>query len=161
MDVFHEKLNELIVNAFRSVLKIEEQTLRKLEKVSLSINEMHLIEAVGKEEGKGQTISEIARELSLSLPSVTVAVNKLEKKGLLQKRRKTDDGRAVVITQTELGYKIERVHHRFHENMVRSIADGMTDKEKEALLKGMEKLNLYFNKKLTEESVSQPVQGRG
>lgn len=148
MDAFCESLNDLLANAFRSVLKIEEQMLRRMSTLSLSISEMHLLEAVGKGDTQGRTVSETAKELSLSLPSVTVAVNKLEKKGLLQKAKAAEDGRSVLLSLTEVGQKVERIHQHFHENMVMGIARDMDETEKAALLKGMVKLNQYFDRKL-------------
>lgn len=148
MDTFTAQLNELLFNAFQSVLKIEEQILHSMGKLQLSISEIHLLEAVSKGGDQGQQISALARELSLSPPSVTVAVKKLEKKGMLQKVKGAADGRTVSITLTELGAKVDRVHHRFHENMVRNIAVDLTGPEREVLLHAMEKLNEYFNRRL-------------
>ena len=151
MDVFCHNLNELLMRAFRSVLKIEEQMLSGMGQYSLTINEMHMLEAVANQGNPGCTISELAKALSLKLPSITVAVNKLEKKGLLKKERAAGDGRSVLVTLTELGVKLERIHDRFHESMVRNIARDMDGNEKAALLLGMEKLNLYFDRKLTSD----------
>lgn len=148
MDAFHESLNDLLIGAFRSVLKIEEQMLRNMGQLHLSISEMHLLEAVGKGGEQGRTVSETANELSLTLPSVTVAVSKLEKKGLLIKSKSRDDKRAVSLSLTGLGEKVNRVHQHFHENMVKSIARDMSEEEKDALLKGMKRLNLYFENRL-------------
>lgn len=150
MDAFCESLNELLANAFRSVLKIEEQMLRGMGALKLSITEMHLLEVVGQDAGAGRTVSETAKKLSLTVPTVTVAVNKVEKKGLLRKTKAVDDGRSVILTLTEMGQKVDRIHHHFHENMVRSIAKDMDEVEKAALLKGMRQLNVYFNRKLTK-----------
>jgi len=151
MDVFCQNLNELLMRAFRSVLKIEEQMLSGMGQYHLSISEMHMLEAVAKESNRGRTISELAKALSLKMPSITVAVNKLEKKGLLKKEKAAEDGRSVLVTLTELGAKLERIHQRFHENMVKSISRDMDGDEKAALLRGMEKLNMYFDRKLTSE----------
>lgn len=148
MDAFCAMLNELLVNTFRSVLKYEEQMLRNMGSLHLSISEMHLLEAVGMGLGQGRTVSETAKALSLTLPSVTVAVNKLEKKGLLSKAKAADDKRTVWLSLTDLGEKVNRVHQHFHENMVKSIARDMDETEKRALLKGMEKLNRFFDHKL-------------
>jgi Transcriptional regulators len=151
MDVFCHNLNALLMRAFRSVLKIEEQMLSGMGQYQLSINEMHMLEAIANEANQGRTISELAKALSLKMPSITVAVNKLEKKGLLKKERAAEDGRSVLVTLTELGAKLERIHQRFHESMVKNISRDMDEAEKTALLRGMEKLNLYFDKKLPHE----------
>jgi DNA-binding MarR family transcriptional regulator len=150
MDAFYESLNRLLIIAFRSVLKLEEQTLRKMTPRGLSISEFHLIECVGEGEGGRRTVTELAKQLSLSLPSVTVAVNKLEGKGFLTKARDSKDGRAVYIALTDLGTRVNRLHQHFHELMIHQIADGMSPAEREALLHGISKLNGYFTKKLAE-----------
>lgn len=150
MDAFCESLNELLVNAFRSVLKIEEKMLQGMSALKLSISEIHLLEVVGHDAEAGRTVSETAKKLSLTVPTVTIAVNKLEKKGLLCKTKATADGRAVILTLTESGQKVDRIHHHFHESMVKNIAEGMDESEKAALLKGMLQLNSYFNRKLAQ-----------
>ena len=89
MKPFEEQLNAVIVDTYRSILKVEETILKRSDKIDLTINEMHLIESVGKGKNKQRTISEIAEDLGITLPSVTVGINKLMKKGYVEnpKRR--------------------------------------------------------------------------
>ena len=87
MKPLEEQLNDLIVDAYRSILKVEETILKRTDSIDLSINEMHMLEAVGKGKNKPKTISEIAEDLGITLPSVTVAINKLVKKGYVEKLR--------------------------------------------------------------------------
>ena len=148
MDEFSTKLNEVLVETFRSILKVEEQTLKHSERVDLSISEMHLIESVGKNNNSGKTISDIAEDLSITLPSVTIAINKLMRKGYVEKIKCENDGRVVYVTLTPLGLKMDAVHRYFHQTMVRSVAKELSDEEKEAMVKGIIKLNAFFNKKL-------------
>ncbi|HML47392.1 MAG TPA: MarR family transcriptional regulator [Clostridia bacterium] len=145
---FAAHLDALLQGAFQSVLSIEERMLSRMGQFNLSINEVHLLDAVGKAQPEGITIGELAKALSLTPPSVTVAVNKLAHKELVQKTKGAQDGRTVRITLTETGVKVSRIHHRFHLNMVRGIAGDMTDSEKEILLRAMVRLNEYFEKKL-------------
>lgn len=149
MDAFSESLNELLEKAFRSVLKIEEQMLNGMGQLQLSINEIHLLEAVGKGGDDGKMISELANDLQLTPPSVTIAVKKLESKGLLEKKKGVRDARTVSITLTEQGQKVDRVHRRFHERMVGTITADMSGAEKEVLLLAITKLNKYFDAKIT------------
>lgn len=85
MKPFEEQLNAVIVDTYRSILKVEETILKRSDKIDLTINEMHLIESVGKGKNKQRTISEIAEDLGITLPSVTVGINKLMKKGYVEK----------------------------------------------------------------------------
>lgn len=145
---FAAHLDALLQGAFQSVLSIEERMLSRMGQFKLSISEVHLLDAVGKAQPVGITIGELAKVLSLTPPSVTVAVNKLAHKELVQKTKGAQDGRTVRITLTETGEKVGRIHHRFHMNMVRGIAEGMTEAEKEILLRAMVRLNEYFEKRL-------------
>jgi DNA-binding MarR family transcriptional regulator len=87
VNIFFEALNNLLVDTYRSVLKVEEMMIRSMNGVDLSINELHMLEFIGKNKEEGQTISAIARVMDITLPSATVAINKLEKRALSARRR--------------------------------------------------------------------------
>lgn len=146
MDAFSAQLNEVLVDTFRCILKVEEQSIKRSERTDLSISEMHMIESVGKK--SGSAISDIAEDLSITPPSVTVAINKLAKKGYVNKVKSETDGRVVYVTLTELGMRINAVHRRFHESMIRSVSKELSDDEKNAMFKGIKKLNAFFKRKL-------------
>lgn len=150
MDDFASKMNELLVDTVHSILKVEENMLSQFQS-NLSISEMHLIEAIGKNKETGRTISDIANELSITSASVTVAINKLVKKGYVEKVRCNDDGRVVYAKLTRLGRRMDAAHRYFHEHMVRRISEGMTDIEKQALMRGVDKLNTFFKQKLEDK----------
>lgn len=144
MEDFSYRLNDLLVDTFRSILKVEEQMLQKHLTLNLSINEMHLIESVGKGGEAGLTISSIAEDLSVSLPSVTVAINKLQSKGYVEKARSGADSRMVYVKLTRNGRRVDGVHRHFHELMVAGIAEGLSEEERTTLTKGIVKLNAFF-----------------
>lgn len=148
MDTFSQELNELLSDAFWSILKIEEQIATTAVQEKLSISELHLLEAVAKDEEQGRSISELASDLKITLPSVTVAVNKLTKKGYVEKVRSAQDGRQVFVKLTRQGHKVNSGHQYFHENMVRNVSANMSEEEKVILVKGMKNLNQYFKRKL-------------
>lgn len=150
MKPLEEQLNDLIVDAYRSILRVEETILKRSDSIDLSINEMHMLEAVGKGKNKPKTIYEIAEDLGITLPSVTVAINKLVKKGYVEKLRGEEDGRIVYVTLTKQGKKIDSVHRYFHESMVRSIISGMSEQEQQVLYQGILKLDLFLKKKINE-----------
>lgn len=148
MKPFEEQLNAVIVDTYRSILKVEETILKRSDKIDLSINEMHMLEAVGKGKNHRRTISELAEELNITLPSVTVAINKLMKKGYVEKVRGEEDGRIVYVSLTRMGKKIDSVHRYFHESMVRSIIRDMTEEEQQILYKGVMKLDQFLKDQL-------------
>jgi len=144
MDELSTKLNNLIVGTFNSILKLEEEMVKSMSKYNLTISEIHLIEQVGIFTEKC-TISELAAALKVSLPTVTVAVNKLVAKNCLTKVKNPSDTRSIHISLTDLSKKINRVHSGFHKKMIADISDGMTEIEKEMLIKGIGKIQAYFD----------------
>ena len=133
MKPFEEQLNEVIVDTYRSILRVEENILKRSDQTDLSISEIHMLEAVGKGKDRRRTISELAEVLNITLPSVTVAINKLMKKGYVEKVRGEEDGRIVYVSLTRQGRRIDSAHRYFHESMVRSIIRDMTESEMQAL----------------------------
>lgn len=150
LNAFERELNEILVDTFRTILRVEEDALKETGVTDLSISEMHLLESVGKSGPEGRTISDIAQELSVTLPTVTVAINKLEKKGYVQKVKSGADARMVFVTLTRTGQKMDRVHRYFHEQMVRNISSEMDEEEKRILTMGVVKLNRFFKRKSLE-----------
>lgn len=144
MDAFQRELNALMVETYRSILKVEEGMLRQQSQMDLSIGEMHMIEAIAKEKEKGRTITDIAQDQSLSLPTVTVAINKLVKKGYVEKIRDEKDGRVVYVRCTRQGQRADTAHRFFHRQMLLDMTQDLSQAERDALLSGAKKLNRYF-----------------
>ncbi|MCX7614223.1 MAG: MarR family transcriptional regulator [Clostridiales bacterium] len=147
MDQFEKELNDILVETFRSILKAEEQAIRSAGIVNLSISEMHLLEAVGKPKEEKRTISDIADELNVTLPAVTVAINRLEKKGYVLKTKSEYDGRMVCVSLTKLGCKIDSMHKYFHQQMVRDVSRDLSQEEKSLLINIINRLNHFFRQK--------------
>lgn len=149
LDAFEKELNDLLVDTFRSILRVEEETL-KGTRINLSISELHLLEAVGKDREQGRTISDIAQELDITLPSVTVGINRLLKKGYVRKVRSGEDGRMVFVVLTREGRKVDNAHRYFHTQMVRKVSAELSEDEKKVLSRGIRRLDEFFKQKSAE-----------
>lgn len=141
MDTY-KTLNEVLVNLFRDVMDIEQKAIITEEFQDITNNDMHIIEAIGMNEPKN--MSTIAREISVTVGTLTIAMNSLVKKGYVLRERGKEDRRVVYISLTERG-KAAYVHHaRFHKAMIDSISDEMTSEEMELLIKTLTKLDKWF-----------------
>ncbi|WP_159435366.1 MarR family winged helix-turn-helix transcriptional regulator [Sporobacter termitidis] len=136
----------MLMEVYHNILRVEEEFLQNNDRVNLTIREMHLIECVGMDKENGKTVSEIAEYLKVAKPSVTVAVNKLEKKGYLCKNSCHTDGRVVRVTLTREGRKIYLYHNRYHLSMIHEIEDEFGDEEQAYLIRVIGKLNKFFEK---------------
>lgn len=147
MEPFSHELNELLVNTYREITRIEELALRGLSKNTLTISELHMLDVVGRE---GCTVTEIAQNMGISMPSATIAIKKLEKKGYVTKERDSGDARRVCIRLTTLGRKAEAAHRWFHRQMVHNVEKCFSPEDRELLLKVVSQMNDFFRQKALE-----------
>lgn len=138
-------INELLVQIFNDILRIEEQTLRNGHLSDISVTEMHTIEAIGMYESR--TMSEAAQDLEITVGTLTTAVNKLIKKGYVQRKRIEEDRRVVLVQLTKKGKLAYRLHDKFHTDMVKATIKGLTKDEEKVLVGSLERLNTYFKEK--------------
>lgn len=94
-----ETVNDYLVSVFNDILVIEESELKKSQFKDLSITEMHTIEAIGMY--KKKTTSEVAKELSITVGTLTIAINRLVKKEYVERIRSEDDRRVVKLALTK------------------------------------------------------------
>ncbi|MBU3158936.1 MarR family transcriptional regulator [Clostridium frigoris] len=135
-------VNELLVETFSDITQIEQRALKEGILNDISVTEVHTIDAIGMYEYR--TMSEVAQDLRITVGTLTTAINKLLKKGYVDRKRGEEDRRSVMITLTRKGKLAYRIHNRFHSNMVHATIDGLNEEEEEVLIKSLEKLNDFF-----------------
>lgn len=138
-------INELLVQLFNDVLQIEESSLKNGEISDLSITEIHTIEAIGMYTEK--TMSEVAQSLKITVGTLTTAINKLIRKGYVERKRIEEDRRVVLIKLTKRGKLAYRLHEKFHKDMVNTAIEGLDKDEEELLTSSLSKLNDFFKQK--------------
>ncbi|MBS5939780.1 MarR family transcriptional regulator [Clostridium sartagoforme] len=138
-------VNELLVKIFNEILQIEEKTLKSGYFSDLSVREMHTIEAIGSKSKR--MMSEVAQDLGITVGTLTTSINRLIKKGYVERSRIEEDRRVVLVELTKKGKVANRLHERFHNEMVKEMMDGLLDDEKEVLITSLNKLNKYFIEK--------------
>ena len=149
-----KRLNDLLELTYRDIQRLEHR-MQRSSNSPLSISELHFIESVGLCTDRPCTVSELAAQLGITLASVTVAVNKLVGKGMLEKVKSPEDGRSVHISLTRDGMRMFRMHRFFHHRMVRDLTDGLTKDELMVLVRAMEKLDRFFVDSLGEDNQSE------
>ena len=77
----YDTLNDVLVNLFRDINSIEEKAIASQEYQDLTNNDMHVINAIGI--GTTKNMSSIAKELSVTVGTLTISMNSLVKKWLL------------------------------------------------------------------------------
>ncbi len=140
----HMVLNDLLVNLFRDILEIEEKALRE-QGSDLTITEIHTIDAIFFD--RARNMSEIAKDLQITMGTLTTAVDKLIKKGYALRNRSEEDKRVVLVELTEKGLEAKRIHDDFHKDMIDSVVKDLSDSEEEVLIDSLNKLTGFFERK--------------
>lgn len=143
-----ETLNRFLVEVFNEILKTEEQALTEAWQ-DLSLREFHLIEEVCRavDENRDNRATVIAAAQGVTAGTLTTAVNLLEKKGYLERRRDSTDRRAVRLHPTEKGRKANQAHAGFHQQMVDDVLSVLNEEEAQVFLRALSSVTAFFRKK--------------
>ena len=145
MSIYEEQLNTFLVNVFNNILRLEEACLAKGEFGNLSINEMHVIEAVYESlENNSNSMAEIASRLMVTASTLTTSVKTLEQKGYLLRTKMPADKRKVIVTPTPLSEKAYKEHKEFHKDLVARVSKELSEEEMAALTQALCTLDNFF-----------------
>jgi len=85
-------------------------------------------------------VNEIGRLVRLTSGSMTTAVDRLEKKGMVERQNDPEDRRARVVHLTEAGEKLITCAFADHERAMEEAASGLTPEERTRLASLLKKL---------------------
>jgi DNA-binding MarR family transcriptional regulator len=134
--------NHLLVMLFNEILDVEHKALITGQFKEISINDMHIIDAIGIQEPRN--MSTVAKAMSVTVGTLTTAINSLVKKGYVSRVRSAEDKRVVLLSLTDKGIAAYGKHAEFHRRMVQTVMDGFEGEELDILARAMEKLRGYF-----------------
>jgi DNA-binding MarR family transcriptional regulator len=133
MNDYDSRVNELLVRIFDEILITEQKALQVGSFGELSVVEMHTLEGIGLYDSK--TMTETAAELSVTTGTLTVAIDKLVRKGYVDRQRDLHDKRIVRIQLTRKGKLAYRLHLKFHTLLVDRITMPLAENERNLLIK--------------------------
>ncbi len=149
MTTMETKINAVLVHLFNDALQLEEDTLRKAG-ITLTMREVHILEAVCAA-GKNNTMSTLAGKLHITVGSLTVAINTLERKGYVTRQRSLQDKRRIHVLPTEKAQEAEKIHQTYHLNMTRAMITTVPTEQLDTVLAGLEATWNYFANAIKEE----------
>lgn len=135
-------VNDLLVETFNSILRVEENVVRNRLTEGLTISEVHTIHAIGLHGSSPMNV--IAARLDVTLATCTTAVGKLVAKGFAERSRSDTDRRQVLVSLTKEGRQAYRVHELFHKEMVDAAFADLTEEEEAVLVRALTKVKDFF-----------------
>jgi DNA-binding MarR family transcriptional regulator len=136
-----ETLNELLVDLFNHILVLEEKNLHD-RGISLSMTEVHTLENIQK--SKTKTMSDVARLQLITQGTLTVAVNRLQKKGYVSRLQDLQDKRIIRLSLTAKALDVLAIHEKFHEEMIDSFISDLKIDQDVALITSLRRIMEYF-----------------
>ena len=133
-----EVINDVLVNLFNEILRLEEEAIITDKYKDISNNDMHIIDAIGVKEPKN--MGTVAKAMTVTMGTLTTAINNLVKKGYVTRVRSAEDKRVVLISLTDKGRSAYEKHADFHRRMVQTVMDGFQGEELDIKTRALEKL---------------------
>ncbi len=138
----YEKLGGVLVELFNETLGIERRYVEKSIYKDISVNDMHILNAIGIEGKKSMSV--IAKQIGVTVGTLTIAINSLVKKGYVSRSRSERDRRVVLVFLSDKGRAACEYYQRFIRSMVQAMRDGLDDGQCEVLVQAMTNLREYF-----------------
>ncbi len=130
-----KRLSKIIVEFYEKLSSWEDSVVRDS---GLTTTQAHTIEIVGH--SGPIKMKDLAEKSGVTTGTLTVGVDRLEKKGLLVRKPHEKDRRAYLIALTDEGKKHFEQHHQFHLSMTQELVEDLESDEIERLAEILEKI---------------------
>ncbi|MGN0187675.1 MAG: MarR family winged helix-turn-helix transcriptional regulator [Paludibacteraceae bacterium] len=135
-----ERIIGVIAKLSHSLGEMEEQAKEYFDLKDLTLTQMHYLEVISHL--GNPNVTELASELQLTKPTVTVGIDKLIERNYVYKVQSDDDRRNSHLHLTDKGRQINAMHAYAHERFSELIAEALEPNEIETLVQILEKLTV-------------------
>ena len=122
-----EKLVEIIARLSLEIGRMEESAKEQFNFNELTLTQMNYLETINNLHNPNLT--EVAREMNLTKPTVKVAIDKLIEKDFITRVKSDDDRRSVHLHLTVKGKIINHIHDFAHKQMAELITSKLEKTE--------------------------------
>jgi len=133
-----DRIVSIISKLSQNLGEMEELAREQLNIKELTTAQMHYLEIIN--EMSNPNITELATEMQLTKPTVTVALDKLIQKGYVTKIQSDEDRRSSHLHLTKKGMQINQMHERAHTQFAELMQEALEPEELEKLTVLLEKL---------------------
>ncbi len=130
------KLSDSIIEFYEKLYSWEHAIAKN---TGLSPQQNHTIEIVGS--NGPIRMKPLSEKLSVTMGTLTVMIDRLEKSGHVCRQKDPEDGRGFNILLTAKGKTIHKEHHAYHLNLAEDITSCLSQEEASGLLNSLAKIN--------------------
>lgn len=114
--------------------------VRSIESLGLCYSDFAVLECLLH---KGPLpVNTIGQKISLTSGSITTAVDRLEERGLVERKDSKTDRRARIVCLTQDGKKLIKIHFEKHERDMEEIAESLSLAERKTLTNLLKKFGM-------------------
>ena len=135
MDAQYRQFRDVLARVNRAIKGVSADAMRQL---GVHIGQNFMLEELWGEDGL--TPSELARRMSVEVPTVTRMAQRLETQGLVARIRDTHDKRLLRITLTPAGQKLRVRLPAILDDIAEQGLDGLTPQEREQLIRLLQRI---------------------
>ncbi len=134
-----ESLSALIIEFYEKLSSWEHAVVRGS---SLTLPQMHTLEILGQH--PALRMKELAAKMGVTTGTLTVTVDRLEKRGLVSRAPNESDRRSFLVELTGKGRALFEEHHKLHLGLTSDLAASLGEGEAKALTSILRKLTQAF-----------------
>ncbi len=125
------ELQHIIALLSREIVELEESAKEQFSFNELTLTQMHYLETINHL--RNPNLTELAFDMNLTKPSVTVAIDKLIEKEYVYKVKSDEDRRSMHLHLTEKGKLLNQMHDYAHKMLAERMITALDDSELSAL----------------------------
>lgn len=148
----YAEVEKIIDEFYKLYYKIEQLHLDTTIKC-LTTNEIHIINAIGQDK---ITMNDLADRLDITMGTISVSVNKLEKKKFIYREKSTQDKRKIYVALTKKGEVAYNFSGDFNVSIIEKATEKIDKKDLKTFYEVFKKMtiNLYeIRRKLQPETL--------
>ncbi len=126
-----QKVASLIDKLVSSFQEAEATTFPDDLLEDLTLHEAHVLKAIP---ANGIRMSDLAKAIGISSASMTVAIDRLEKKSYVSRERNAKDRRVVMVVLNDRGRSVNAEHDRVHKQMAEHILRNLNPEERVSIV---------------------------
>ena len=133
MDTIEPSLVELIALLTRKVAELQSAMVKEAGFSDLSLRQIYILDII--QSLQNPTPTELARELKISKPSVSAAIDRLETAGYIRKVDSDEDRRSYHLHLTQKGQVFSQAHDETHRHLAQFITRNLEAEEVRQLVR--------------------------
>ena len=134
-----EELTRLLIEFYEKFSSWEHSVVKGK---GITLPQMHTIEILGA--SGNLRMKELAEKMGVTTGSLTVLVDRLEKKGLVERTPHEEDRRSIRVSLTDKGMIHFQEHHNFHTRLTQEITGPLSPDEIQNMINLLKKAIAHF-----------------